>query len=86
MDNKNEQDVYLMSQGQFNNLSTVRGFNDLNGNSYQEHICIILDEYLNNDQCTKIKNFQHIENALNFLATIVSYTHDYKKSQNYNNQ
>ena len=73
---------YLMSPEQFNGLSRVRGFNNLNGETYQDHICIILDEYLNENQKNIIKSYNNIEEALKYLSNIVSYTHNYVESKN----
>lgn len=34
---------YVMSEQMFSNLSNVHGFNNINGNTYQEHIVMCLD-------------------------------------------
>ena len=67
---------YIMSPELFNNLSFVRGFNTLNGKNYQEHICIIMEDKLDNNQKNKIHECQTEEDALKYLSTIIDFTHN----------
>ena len=69
--------TYLMSQNMYNELTHVSGFTEMNGGTYPEYICIILDSQLTNDQKEKFKSKTTIAEAMNYLGTIVDYTHDY---------
>ena len=71
--------LYLMSPELYDRLTYVRGFTTANGKSYQEHITIILDKNLNNEQKTNILNTNDITNALNLLNDYeIKYSHDPK--------
>ena len=49
----------------------------MNGETYSEHICILFDSQLTENQKEKIKSEQTTQIALDYLGTIVEYTHDY---------
>jgi len=52
----------------FKQLSNVEGFSNVNGDTYQKYITIILDKSLNNKQKEEILNCNTVENALNLLT------------------
>ena len=66
---------YLMSPDLYNSLTNVHGFTDMNGETYQKHIIIILGEFLSNEVKEKILNTDNIEEALKLIN--VPYTHEY---------
>lgn len=70
-----------MNEQRFNELSNVRGFNNLNGENYVEHIIIQLkDDYKNYDESifNLIKNCQKGNDALSILDNNdIRYTHNY---------
>lgn len=59
----------------FYSLCSVRGFNEMNGSTYQEHITIILDKYLSDEIKKKILSSETVEEALKYIN--VPYTHEY---------
>lgn len=66
---------YIMSPGLFNTLSNVRGFNDMNGNNYQQHINIIFDNRLNSEEKSNILNLSD-RKALVYLHNLgIEFTH-----------
>ena len=67
---------YIMSPNLYNGLSSVQGFTDHNGKTYTEHICIIFKNKLTEMQKNNIKNQQTTAEALDYLKTIVDFTHD----------
>ena len=68
-----------MNENLFKQLSNVRGFNNLNGNTYQEHITIIFDKILTNSQKTIILRESTGGEALNMLDIFgIKYTHEYE--------
>ncbi len=69
MDNK----PYIMTPELFGGLKHVSGFTNLNGNTYTEHICIIFNEILSEDQKKTIMSMA-TNKALEYLKTIVDYT------------
>ena len=69
--------TYIMTPYMFNNLKNVSGFTGMNGETYSEHICILFDSQLSENQKEKIKSEQTPQVALDYLGTIVEYTHDY---------
>ena len=66
---------YIMSPDLFNSLCNVRGFNDLNGKTYNEHITIILGKFLDNETKKSILNSETPEVSLKLLP--FEYTHEY---------
>jgi len=60
----------------FYSLSSISGFSHMNGGTYAEHICIIFDSQLTEEQKKKIKSM-NMQDALDYLGTIVKYTHEY---------
>ena len=67
--------TYLMSPNIFHDLTQVRGFTEMNGKTYAKHICIIFDSQLTEDQKEKIKSKVTTQAALDYLRTLVKYTH-----------
>ena len=61
----------------YNKLTYVSGFIASNGKNYQEHICIIFDKRLSDEQKTNIRDKKEPEEALTYLKTLVNYTHQY---------
>ena len=70
------QPVYLMSPTLFEGLRNVSGFTSMNGKTYPEHICIILNDQLTQDQKNSIKSKTTEEDVLAYLKTIINYTHE----------
>ena len=68
---------YLMSPDLYNSLINIRGFTDMNGETYQKHIIIILGEFLSNEVKEKILKTDNIDEALKLIN--ISYTHEYDK-------
>ena len=67
-----------MSPELYNNLTYVHGFIDKNGKTYQEHITIIFEDNLTNNQKEEILATKEIPNALNLLHIYdIKYTHVY---------
>ena len=66
---------YIMHPNLYYDLQNVAGFIELNGKTYQEHICIIFNNTLNDKQKNKIKNFSEDKDALSFLKTVIDFTH-----------
>ena len=56
----------------FYSLCNVRGFNEMNGETYQEHITIILDKYLTEDVKEKILASETVEEALSEIRHLNS--------------
>lgn len=54
---------YIMSPELFSQLSNVKGFNNMNGNNYQQYINIIFENKLNEKYKNNILNL-NIDNAL----------------------
>ena len=70
--------TYIMFPNMFYSLSSIRGFSHMNGGTYTEHICIIFDSQLTEEQKKKIKSMNKFpQRALDYLGTIVKYTHEY---------
>ena len=67
---------YLMRPSLFESLKLVNGFKDSNGNAYTDHICIIFNSFLSTEQKKIIKS-KDTQEALDYLKTIVKYTHEY---------
>lgn len=65
-----------MSYELYSSLCQVNGFKNLNGNTYQEHIILILGHLLSEETKEKILNTKNIKDALDFID--VPYTHDMK--------
>ena len=66
-----------MSPQLFYSLSNVNGFNTLNGNTYLEHIVIILGEFIDEETKKKIKNSLTELEALELIP--FPYTHSMEK-------
>ena len=68
-----------MSPDFYFSLCRVRGFTDMNGDTYQKHIIKILGEFLSDEVKHKIMNSESIEEALGFID--IPFTHDMNHSQ-----
>ena len=69
--------TYLMHPNLFVQLSFVRGFNGMNGDTYQGHIVFILDKILTDVQKHAIMTTRTPDDALVALDNMgVQYTHD----------
>jgi hypothetical protein len=69
--------IYLMTPDMFGNLSNVRGFNEMNGYTYQEYIVKQLP-ILPKELEEKILKTETIDDALDILLmNNMSYTHDF---------
>ena len=64
---------YIMSPSLFNQLQSVHGFANMNGKTYQEHICLIFD--LTPEQKQTIMKQPTAAEALAHLGTIIDYSH-----------
>jgi len=62
-----------MSPDLYYSLTNVSGFTDMNGDTYQKHIIIILGDFLSNEVKEKILKTTNIEEALALIN--VPYTH-----------
>jgi hypothetical protein len=65
---------YLMSPDLYFSLCQVRGFTDMNGDTYQKHIILILGDSLSSETKEKIMNSQSVEEALKLID--IPYTHN----------
>jgi hypothetical protein len=66
---------YIMSPELFSQLSNVRGFTNMNGSNYQEHINMIFDNRLNQEDKNNILTM-NIENALSYIEDLgITFTH-----------
>ena len=66
---------YIMTTELFNSLCNVRGFNDINGQTYNEHIIIILGNLLDEETKESILKSETSAEALKLLP--FEYTHNY---------
>ena len=69
--------LYIMPINMYNGLTYVSGFIDSNGKNYQEHICLIFNKHLTDEQKKNIRDKKEPEEALTYLKTLVKYTHQY---------
>ena len=65
---------YLMSPDLYFSLCNVRGFTDMNGDTYQKHIILILGDSLSVEIKEKIMNTESIEEALELID--IPFTHE----------
>ena len=66
-----------MTEELFNQLCYVRGFNNLNGNTYQEHILVIAGDRIPENLHDNIKNAKTSLDALNILDdNKIDYNHN----------
>lgn len=63
-----------MTPNLYYSLNNVRGFTEMNGKSYKEHIIIILGEFLDEETKNKIRNTITDEEALQLIP--FPYTHN----------
>ena len=66
-----------MSPELFYSLSCVRGFNNLNGKSYIDHILIIFAEDLSDQIKEKIKNSNDDKEALEYIPFEITHNQEY---------
>tara|TARA_Y100000590_G_scaffold98485_3_gene112071 strand:+ start:11854 stop:12060 length:207 start_codon:yes stop_codon:yes gene_type:complete len=59
-------------------LTNVRGFSDLNGKTYKEHIVVILENVLTDELKNAILNAKSDQEALALIP--VDYTHNYQEN------
>lgn len=70
--------TYIMHPNLFVQLSFVRGFNGMNGDTYQDHILIVLEELLNEEQKKTIRTTRTPDDALKALTDMgIHYTHEF---------
>ena len=65
---------YIMTPNLYYSLNNVRGFTEMNGKSYKEHIIIILGEFLDEETKNKIRKTITDEEALQLIP--FPYTHN----------
>jgi hypothetical protein len=71
---------YLMSPEDFMSLSCVRGFNHLNGSTYQKHIAIIMEARLTSEQSIEIMGAETPEAALQLVQKYgINITHKHEE-------
>lgn len=71
--------MYLMTPELFQQLSNVRGFNNLNGVTYQDHIIIIFSDSLTSSQKDEVKKCENELDALDYLKNqLIDLTHNYE--------
>jgi len=72
----NNKVYFLMSPGQYYHLSSVSGFTNWNGKTYQEHIIINFIDIFTNNQKLEIEETESTNEALELLQTWnINYTH-----------
>ena len=70
----------IMPPWKFNELSMVRGFNKINGKTYQEHIIIILGHLMTSEDQKRISEATSTDEALTNLSNTLIYSfYEYKK-------
>ena len=70
-------DHYLMHPNLFESLKSVHGFTSMNGETYPQHICIILNDHLTDEQKKTIMS-KKTQEALIYLKTLIKFTHEMK--------
>jgi hypothetical protein len=71
---------YLMTPEQFDSLSCVRGFNEMNGKDYKTHMTIILESRLKYGQISEIMATETIEEALSLVKSYgINITHNHEE-------
>ena len=67
-----------MHPNMFKTLSTVSGFNEVNGHTYQQHIIKVLKHLISEDIETQILQSPTTDEALRVLKTNnIKYSHNY---------
>lgn len=75
----NNKIYYLMSPEQYSHLSSVSGFTNWNGKTYQEHITINFSDIFTNNQKVEIEETNSINEAFELLQTWnINYTHNFE--------
>lgn len=73
-----EKATYLMIPDMHVQLSMVRGFNKMNGDTYQDYIIKNLGSKLTQESITRIRETRMAEEALKVLQELnIPYTHDW---------
>jgi hypothetical protein len=69
-----------MTPDQFESLSCVRGFNEMNGKNYKTHMTIILESRLKYGQISEIMATETIEEALILVKSYgINITHNHEE-------
>ena len=77
MEEQERMTPYLMHPNLFVQLSFVRGFNQMNGEKYQSHILMVLEDRLTTEEKLIIMSTRTPEDALEALTKLgIEYTHD----------
>lgn len=72
--------TYIMHPNLFVQLSFVRGFNGMNGDTYQDHIVLVLGEILTDGQKEAILATRTPDDALVALENMgINYTHTFNE-------
>jgi hypothetical protein len=66
-----------MTEQLFDDLKYVHGFCNVNGETYRDHICIIFNRKLTDDQKKIIMSKNNSTEALAYLENIINFTHKY---------
>jgi len=75
--------TYIMHPNLYYNLCNVRGFCDLNGNTYNEYVYITLDNKIDDTIRHNIVNAINEDAVLDVLKNNnINYTHDYEEALN----
>ena len=69
-----------MSPELYSSLCFVNGFKNMNGNTYQEHIILILGKLLSEEIKNEILNCESIDGALKLIN--IPFTHNYEEAEN----
>ena len=76
--------IYLMSQQMFNELSEVRGFNDMNGTTYADYLIqnICAYDHIPEEIKTLVKEMNEHDKILELLNNNdIKYSHSYSEVQ-----
>ena len=77
MEEQEHMKSYLMHPNLFAQLSFVRGFNEMNGETYQSHILMVLEDRLTADDKLIIMVTRTPEDALEAVTKLgIEYTHE----------
>ena len=70
-------DTFIMSLGRFARLSMVRGFNTLNGDTYQEHVAMMVKDRVSSEIHQQVLDSDTAGGALKVLRDNgVAYEHE----------
>ncbi len=72
-------ETYIMNPSLFTQLSSVRGFNDMNGKTYKQHILMVFEDSLSHEEKDKIMATETDEESLEVLKSYgINFTHEFK--------